>query len=256
MRDINNDIFNIKISDGVYQLSSKTDGLSVKPGKPSRNSYLVIGESKALLFDLALEERELCAYAQNLANKDMIIVLSHAHIDHIYNIENVTNVYLHPYDESLLLKGSIFQPPLDKAPEITYLNDGDVIDLGNRKIDVIHIPGHTDGSILLFDRKTGILLSGDTVTRRLLYGMHSFIPTERFCDDLKRLEHLKITKIFSAHDRCPLPKDHISYMIDLIGRFSDSMGEKIALPFFEEARFFRDGNEGETRYFDFTVIKK
>lgn len=252
----NNSIFHTELADGVFQLSSKSDGMSLSPGKPSRNSYLIIGESKALLFDLALEERELCAYAQNLANKDMIIVLSHAHIDHIYNIENVTNVYLHPYDESLLLKGSIFQPPLDKAPEITYLNDGDVIDLGNRKIDVIHIPGHTDGSILLFDRKTGILLSGDTVTRRLLYGMHSFIPTERFCDDLKRLEHLKITKIFSAHDRCPLPKDHISYMIDLIGRFSDSMGEKIALPFFEEARFFRDGNEGETRYFDFTVIKK
>ena len=237
-------------------MSSKTDGMSLEPGKPSRNSYLIVGESKALLFDLALEENHLCTYAHKFANKDMNIALSHAHIDHIYNIENVTKIMMHPDDAPLLMKGTIFQPPLKKLPEFTYLNDGDVIDLGNRKIDVIHIPGHTDGSILLFDRKTGILLSGDTVTRRLLYGMHSFIPTERFCDDLKRLEHLKITKIFSAHDRCPLPKDHISYMIDLIGRFSDSMGEKIALPFFEEARFFRDGNEGETRYFDFTVIKK
>ena len=256
MNEKNNNIFHTEIGDGVYQLSSKTDGMSLEPGKPSRNSYLIVGESKALLFDLALEENHLCTYAHKFANKDMNIALSHAHIDHIYNIENVTKIMMHPDDAPLLMKGTIFQPPLKKLPEFTYLNDGDVIDLGNRKIDVIHIPGHTDGSILLFDRKTGILLSGDTVTRRLLYGMHSFIPTERFCDDLKRLEHLKITKIFSAHDRCPLPKDHISYMIDLIGRFSDSMGEKIALPFFEEARFFRDGNEGETRYFDFTVIKK
>lgn len=256
MSEKNNNIFHTEIGDGVYQLSSKTDGLSLEPGKPSRNSYLIIGESTALLFDLALEEFYLCTYAHKFVNKDMNIALSHAHIDHIYNIENVTKIMMHPDDAPLLMKGTIFQPPLKKLPEFTYLNDGDVIDLGNRKIDVIHIPGHTDGSILLFDRKTGILLSGDTVTRRLLYGMHSFIPTERFCDDLKRLEHLKITKIFSAHDRCPLPKDHISYMIDLIGRFSDSTGEKIALPFFEEARFFRDGNEGETRYFDFTVIKK
>lgn len=256
MNEKNNNIFHTEIGDGVYQLSSKTDGMSLEPGKPSRNSYLIVGESKALLFDLALEENHLCTYAHKFANKDMNIALSHAHIDHIYNIENVTKIMMHPDDAPLLMKGTIFQPPLKKLPEFTYLNDGDVIDLGNRKIDVIHIPGHTDGSILLFDRKTGILLSGDTVTRRLLYGMHSFIPTERFCDDLKRLEHLKITKIFSAHDRCPLPKDHISYMIDLIGRFSDSMGEKIALPFFEEARFFRDGNEGETRYFDFTVIKE
>ena len=256
MSEKNNNIFHTEIGDGVYQLSSKTDGLSLEPGKPNRNSYLIIGESTALLFDLALEENHLCTYAHNLANKDMIIALSHAHIDHIYNIENITKIMMHPDDAPLLMKGTIFQPPLKKPPEFTYLNDGDVIDLGNRKIDVIHISGHTDGSILLFDRKTGILLSGDTVTRRLLYGMHSFIPTERFCNDLKRLEHLKITKIFSAHDRCPLPKDHIGYMIDLIGRFSDSTGEKIALPFFEEARFFRDGNEDEDRYFDFTVIKK
>ena len=52
----NNSIFHTELADGVFQLSSKSDGMSLSPGKPSRNSYLIIGESKALLFDLALEE--------------------------------------------------------------------------------------------------------------------------------------------------------------------------------------------------------
>lgn len=256
MSEKNNNIFHTEISDGVYQLSSKTDGLSLDPGKPSRNSYLIIGESKALLFDLALGEDELCTYAQNLASKDMIIVLSHAHIDHIYNIENVAKIMMHPDDEPLLLKGSIFQPPLKKQPKITFLNDGDVIDLGNRKIDIIHIPGHTDGSILLFDRKTGILISGDTVTRRLLYGMHSFVLIEEFCNKLENLKKLNITNIYSAHDRCALPFEHIDYMISLLKQFSKSEGRILDFPFFEKAEFFSDGNENEISYFDFTVVRR
>ena len=43
MSEKNNNIFHTEIGDGVYQLSSKTDGLSLDPGKPSRNSYLIIG---------------------------------------------------------------------------------------------------------------------------------------------------------------------------------------------------------------------
>lgn len=252
----NNSIFHTELADGVFQLSSKSDGMSLSPGKPSRNSYLIIGESKALLFDLALEEDELCTYAHNLASKDMIIALSHAHIDHIYNIENITKIMMHPDDVPLLLKGSIFQPPLKKIPEFTCLNDGDVIDLGNRKIDIIHIPGHTDGSILLFDRKTGFLFSGDTVTRRLLYGMHSFVPIETFCYKLEDLKKLNITNIYSAHDRCALPFEHIDYMISLLKQFSKSEGRILDFPFFEKAEFFSDGNENEISYFDFTVVRR
>ena len=44
-------------------------------------------------------------------------------------------------------------PPIDPCPTIHYLNNGDVIELGNHLLEVIHIPGHTPGSILLLDKK-------------------------------------------------------------------------------------------------------
>ena len=49
------------------------------------------------------------------------------------------------------------------APATRLLEDGDVVDLGDRVLEVIHTPGHSPGGIALFERATGILFSGDIV---------------------------------------------------------------------------------------------
>ena len=96
--------------------------------------------------------------------------MSHAHVEHIFNAEKVSDLWLHKEDEKLLRHGAIFQKALKPCPALHFLKDKEKIDLGDRTLSVIHIPGHTDGSILLYDEKHSLLFSGDTVTRRLLYG--------------------------------------------------------------------------------------
>ena len=49
------------------------------------------------------------------------------------------------------------------APATRLLGDGDVIDLGDRAFEVLHLPGHSPGSIGLWEAATGILFSGDAV---------------------------------------------------------------------------------------------
>jgi glyoxylase-like metal-dependent hydrolase (beta-lactamase superfamily II) len=49
------------------------------------------------------------------------------------------------------------------APAQRLLEDGDTIDLGDRAFEVVHTPGHSPGGIGLFERQTGIFLSGDIV---------------------------------------------------------------------------------------------
>src|SRR5262249_43951917 len=46
------------------------------------------------------------------------------------------------------------------APATRLLDDGDIVDLGDRHFDVIHIPGHSPGGIGLWEAATGILFSG------------------------------------------------------------------------------------------------
>ena len=43
------------------------------------------------------------------------------------------------------------------------LRHGDVIDLGDRAFEVLHLPGHSSGSVGLFDRRSGQFFSGDVV---------------------------------------------------------------------------------------------
>ena len=49
------------------------------------------------------------------------------------------------------------------APATRLLEDGDMVDLGNRALEIVHTPGHSPGGIALFEHATGILFSGDIV---------------------------------------------------------------------------------------------
>ena len=208
------------------------------------------------MFDLALEEPELVLYAEHLAGKRTEIVLSHAHVDHIFNAEKVSDLWLHKEDEKLLRHGAIFQKALKPCPALHFLKDKEKIDLGDRTLSVIHIPGHTDGSILLYDEKHSLLFSGDTVTRRLLYGMHRVVPLAEFCENLEKLNEFKINGIYSAHDRVCLPSGYIDYMTDMLCNYLPKNG-KIKRMLFVKFLTFTDGEETDLKYFDFAqLIKK
>lgn len=242
-----------EIAKDFWQLSSDTFPLSVEPGPASRNAYLVCGSQRALLFDLSLEEERLFAYASRLAGLPVQLVLSHAHVDHIYHLSKQPEVWIHPDDVGLLRKGSIFQKPIRPCPRLHFLRDGDTIDLGDRELTVFHIPGHTDGSILLWDAKTGTLLSGDTVARRLLYGLHSFVPFPDFCRSIEKLKHLPIRKIYSAHDRCALPPEHISFMIEELTK-DINKAKSVRIPFLGRYLSLTVGNETDIRYFSLAAL--
>ena len=243
-----------ELAAGIIQLSSDTFPLSTEPGSASRNAYLIIGSNSAILFDLALEETGLYEYAAELAQLPLQLVLSHAHVDHIYHLSVQKDVWLHPGDEKLLRRGCLFQKPVKPCPHLHFLHTGDQLDLGNRKLTVIHIPGHTDGSILLWDDQTGILFSGDTIARRLLYGLHSFVPFDRFCASLQKLQTLPVIQIYSSHDRCSLPPEHLDFMIRNLAPDALVHAKHIKIPFVGQCLHYSTGTETDIKYFDLAAL--
>lgn len=115
----------------------------------SSNVYLLDdGKGKVLAIDSG-------AYP-TISSEPAMIVLTHAHFDHTGGVdEDWKNIYLHEED--------FFDGPFFKIPAQAKKIDFENLQWGDFNLEIIHAPGHTLGSICLFDRKKGILFSGDTL---------------------------------------------------------------------------------------------
>lgn len=253
---ISKDIFHAMIGENIYLISTlksapTEDGRTLEPGNATPNSYLVIGEEKALLFDLAVDEQGVYEYAKDLAQKEVMVVLSHGHFDHVYHLNKLEEVWIHKEDEFLLIEG---MPMLGASPcpSLYYLQHDDIIELGNRSLKVIHLPGHTPGSILLLDDKNKFLLSGDTGARRLLLGVSGEVNIEDLCERLEQLKQEDFEVMFSAHDRCALPKSHIDLMLGVLRGEVKSSYVKHTMPMVGTFINQKYGKENEICYFDVT----
>ncbi|MFB6076117.1 MAG: MBL fold metallo-hydrolase, partial [Candidatus Aenigmatarchaeota archaeon] len=100
------------------------------------------------------------------------IILTHSHFDHVGGCEELKNktgakVLMHPEAKELLESGEVLQEEFDADFEPFEvdgtLEEDDEVDTGNHKFRVIHTPGHTPGSIALWDEDDKILISGDTL---------------------------------------------------------------------------------------------
>ena len=80
------------------------------------------------------------------------------------------------------------------------LRDADVVDLGDRRFEVIPLPGHTPGSIGLWEADTGVLFSGDAVYDGPLldFGPDSDVPAYR--QTMRRLRELPVRTVHAGHD--------------------------------------------------------
>ncbi len=251
-------LFHVEILQGVYLISSDVEnGRSLALGIPSGNSYLIIGQEKALLFDMGINDPDAWEYIRALTEKPIMPVLSHGHFDHAFHLNLLEEVWLHPEDMPLIRDGMLGLPPVSPCPVLHPVQEGDVIDLGGRMLEVYHVPGHTMGSILLLDRKTRTLFSGDTCARRLLYGISGEVPLEAFCADLERLKGLGFDYICSAHDRSLLPRAYIDHMLMMLRQELPRATEVWSHPLLQmEMVNLHHGDMATAQFFDGAFPKK
>ena len=129
--------------------------------------YLLEGTERALLIDAGAWMPRLPEAVATLTDKPVTLVLTHGHGDHVGAATSFPEVWINPADTALLGTGRN-----GHEEQIRYLSDGQVFDLGGRKVDVLFTPGHTSGSTTLFDREGGYGFSGDSFgsTNLLLFG--------------------------------------------------------------------------------------
>ena len=79
------------------------------------------------------------------------------------------------------------------------LQDGDVIDLGGRRIEVLHTPGHSPGHMCFFERDRGYLFTGDLVYKDVLFAYYPSTDPEAYLTSMERVAALPVKRVFPAH---------------------------------------------------------
>jgi len=173
-------------------------------------------------------------------DRETIAVATHAHIDHIGGLHEFGRRLLHPLEEAAALriseiaplwtadwpeefKAQLTEAGLPPAPLLvdarpapdfdpaafriapvtaTHLVEGgDVIDLGERQFQVLHMPGHTRGSIGLWDEPAGVLFSGDAVYDAELVDTLPESSVEEYVRTMRRLLDLPVSVVYPGHEQ-------------------------------------------------------
>jgi glyoxylase-like metal-dependent hydrolase (beta-lactamase superfamily II) len=85
------------------------------------------------------------------------------------------------------------------APLSGYLDEGDIVDLGNRTFQVFYLPGHSPDSIALYEKESGLLFSGDTIYDGDLFDTVYHSNRQDYRESLQRLKELPISTVHGGH---------------------------------------------------------
>lgn len=186
--------------------------------------YLIVGQKRALMLDSGSGYCDLDEIVKSITDLPYDVAITHGHPDHAGGMGQFDTVYMHPADieiagrisyEQELEYGEIIynmdnggykdvwgysKSDLRKYtewPEIKPLYDGQVFDLGGRKVTVYHTPGHSLGACVFLDTYSRILFSGDAT----LWNVGTNIAVSTTIRYLLRLQKMRAEydQIYTGH---------------------------------------------------------
>jgi glyoxylase-like metal-dependent hydrolase (beta-lactamase superfamily II) len=199
------------------------------------NLFLVRGRARDLLVDAGLGIASLRTELASLFERPVVVVATHRHLDHVGGLYEFEEVVVHRDDAEAVatadgfaslriedyppeeLSGYEIPPSLLTAwPRADFdpaayrvepvaptriVDEGDEIDLGDRRFTVLHLPGHTPGELGLWEEERALLFSGDCVYESGI--LLDELPESNIADyvrSMERLRELPVRIVFGGHD--------------------------------------------------------
>lgn len=171
-------------------------------------SFLFAGDKRALLVDTGFGTLKLRELIAELTDLPVFLVNTHTDRDHTGCNRDFKPVYMHPSEMEHYKKGL---PKGCSMEDVRPLWEGDIIDLGLWKFEVILTPGHTPGSIMLLEREKRMLISGDLIQDGDIFMFGEGRNIQAFQDSLKKISAMAkaFDSIWPSHGSYPLTADII-----------------------------------------------
>lgn len=200
------------------------------------NTWILRGRDSDLVIDSGLG---IAPLPLPIDSRRFIAVATHAHYDHVGGMQPFDEVIVHrceaedlrtgadvgaliadriPREERLMLaragyplEGELldayphreFEPgkyALKPVEPTRIVDEGDVIDLGDRRLEVLHLPGHSRGSIGLWDESSGELFSGDAIYDGPLLDELPGSDVDAYVETMRRFRSLPARVVHAGHD--------------------------------------------------------
>lgn len=185
----------IKMDDNTYRIE---DGFV--------RLFLVIGSKQALLIDSGASGMDVVALAREVTDLPLMLLNTHGDMDHVARNDLFSEFYMHPSD----YKNCSIEQKFPNS-NLIPIEDGQVLDLGNRVLKLISIPGHTYGSVAIYDENYKRLFVGDSVQSGHIFMFGEHRCPDKFKASLEKLMNMKeeVKELAASHDTPILPADHI-----------------------------------------------
>jgi glyoxylase-like metal-dependent hydrolase (beta-lactamase superfamily II) len=237
--------------------------------------YLIEGDTRALLIDTGIGFGNVAEQVRSLTSKPLSVINTHGHFDHVGGNGYFDKVYLHEADLGTLkyslgmeylsrrlpeyLKELKVEIPPMEMEKVTNNHERHwlhsfvgrhIFNLGGWQLETVEVPGHSPGSICLWENQRGYLFSGDMLCARgIILHAHTSCGVDVFLNSMRTLKSLgNIRAVFPGHHTVPLEASYIDEYIacaqvilenphagepfvNLIGKGFRYQGKRIALTY-------------------------
>lgn len=188
------------------------------------NIFHVVGKDADLVIDFGMGLVNLRSELRIPPGKPVLAVATHVHVDHVGSFHEFETRLGHEAEAEAFARmpdgdtladyfrtqsGALTAAvPTGMTPDVykispaaltTILVENDVIDIGNACYTVLHLPGHSSGSIGLLDQTTGEFFSGDAIYQGGLVDDLPGCNIEAYKGTMKRLAELDVEVVHGGH---------------------------------------------------------
>lgn len=214
-------------------------------------SYLIIGSEKAAMIDTGMGIANIKSVTRQYTKLPIQVINTHSHWDHIGGNHLFEEIAIHKIEakeielgvghdflKTQMTKEKIWRalPPdfhlkeyrIFPSNPTRLLQDGDIIDIGEYELTVFHLPGHSPGSICLWNHEFGHLFTGDVIYQGPLYAHLQGSNLQDYIISIKRLKSLldSVEILFPAHNQTPLDR---SFLEEVIKGFEKIKSNSVSL---------------------------
>ena len=185
--------------------------------------YLLLGDENAIMIDAGMSDRNLKDFVRTLTDLPIMgVINTHGHLDHSLGNGYFEKAFMHPLAVEDVKKAQDNAPGYPTDYEIETLEEGQIINIGSRELEIIYIGAHSLGSIAILDKTNRILFTGDELDPgQVLVNMAgSYVPGQTIENHQKNMRKLKARYdeydiICPAHNGAPIDKSYVNDFIIL-----------------------------------------